>query len=80
VTVDELRTLFVGQVLTIPQFPGRTPEPTSIPEPEVTEEPIETPTEEPTLPEETPILEELTPTPFEDIGGAVETATPEGGG
>ena len=79
VTVDELRTLFVGQVLTIPQFPGRTPEPTSIPEPEpeVTEEPIE-PTEAP--PEETPVPEEITPTPFEDIGGAVETATPEGGG
>jgi LysM repeat protein len=81
-TVDELRTLYVGQILTIPQFPGRTIEPTSIPEPEVTEEPIEVPTEEPTEapPEETPIPEELTPTPFEDIGGAVETATPEGGG
>jgi LysM repeat protein len=80
-SVDDLRTLFVGQILTIPQFPGRTPEPT-IPEPEVTEEPIEVPTEEPTEapPEETPILEELTPTPFEDIGGGVETATPEGGG
>ena len=79
-TVDELRVLFVGQVLTIPQFPGRTPEPTSIPEPEpeVTEEPTEEPTQAP--PEETPVLEELTPTPFEDVGGAVETATPEGGG
>lgn len=82
ITVDELRTLFVGQVLTIPQFPGREPVPTSIPEPEVTEEPIEVPTEEPTAEpvEETPIPEELVPTPFEDFGGAVETATPEGGG
>lgn len=83
-TVDELRTLYVGQVLKIPQFPGRTPEPTSIPEPEpaVTEEPVEEPTEPPpeeAPPEETPIPEEIAPTPFEDIGGGVETATPEGG-
>lgn len=72
--VDELRTLYVGQVLKIPQFPGRTPVPTSTPEPQITEEPTQVP------PEETPILEELTPTPSEGTGAAVETATPEGGG
>jgi LysM repeat protein len=66
-TVDELRTLFVGQVLTIPQFAGRTPVPTSTPEP----------TEAPT---ETPQAAAPTATPVEGTGGAVETATPEGGG
>ena len=79
-TIDELRTLFVGQVLTIPLFPDRTPVPTSTPEPEPepTEVPTETPTEAP--PEETPQTEEPTATPVEDTGGTVETATPEGGG
>ena len=71
-TIDELRTLFVGQVLTIPQFPGRTPVPTSTPEPE--QEPTEAPTEAP--PEETPQIEEPTATPVEGTGDAVETATP----
>ena len=75
-TIDELRTLFVGQVLTIPQFPGRTPVPTSTPEPEP--EPTETPTEAP--PQETPETAEPTATPVEETGGAVETATPEGEG
>ena len=75
-TIDELRTLFVEQVLTIPQFPDRTPVPTSTAEPEP--EPTETPTEAP--PEETPQTEEPTATPVEETGGAVETATPEGGG
>jgi len=75
-TIDELRNLFVGQVLTIPQFPGRTPVPTSTPEPEA--EPTEAPTEAP--PEETPQTVEPTATPVEGTGGAVETATPEGGG
>jgi LysM repeat protein len=74
-TVDELRTLFVDQVLTIPQFAGRTPVPTSTPEPELTA--TEVPTEVP--PEETPAVEP-TATPVEGTGGAVETATPEGGG
>jgi len=79
-TIDELRTLFVGQVLTIPQFPGRTPVPTSEPEPELapTEVPTEAPTEAP--PEETPQTEEPTATPVEETGGTVETPTPEGGG
>jgi LysM repeat protein len=71
-TIDELRTLFVGQVLTIPQFTGRTPVPTSTPGPELT------PTE--VSPEETPPTLEPTATPVEGTGGAVETATPEGGG
>jgi len=71
-TIDELRTLFVSQVLTIPQFPGRTPVPTSTPEAEP--EPTEAPTEAP--PEETPQIEEPTATPVEGTGDAVETATP----
>jgi LysM repeat protein len=75
-TIDELRTLFVGQVLTIPQFPDRTPVPTSTPEPEA--QPTEAPTEAP--PEETPQTVEPTATPVEGTGGAVETATPEGQG
>jgi LysM repeat protein len=75
-TIDDLRTLFVGQVLTIPQFPGRTPVPTSTSEPELT--PTEVPTEVP--PEETPPTVEPTATSIEGTGGAVETATPEGGG
>jgi LysM repeat protein len=82
-TIDDLRTLFVGQVLTIPQFPGRTPEPTSTPEPELapTEVPTESPGEAPTEapPEETPQTEEATATPVEEGGGVVETPTPEGG-
>jgi LysM repeat protein len=82
-TIDDLRTLFVGQVLTIPQFPGRTPEPTSTPEPELppTEVPTEVPGEAPTEapPEETPQTEEATATPIEEGGGVVETPTPEGG-
>lgn len=69
-TIDELRTLFVGQILIIPQFPGRTPVPTSTPEPELE------PTEEP--PEETP--ETVEATPVEETGDAVETPTPEGEG
>jgi LysM repeat protein len=79
-SIDELRTLFVGQVLTIPQFPDRTPVPTSTPEPEP--EPAEVPTEAPTEvpPEETPEFVEPTATPVEETGGAVETATPEGEG
>ena len=64
-TIDELRTLFVGQVLTIPQFPGRTPVPTTVPEPEPE------PTEEP--PGETP--GEVGVTPVEGTG-VVETPTP----
>jgi LysM repeat protein len=78
-TIDDLRTLFVGQVLTIPQFLGRTPEPTSEPEPELapTEVPSEAPTEAP--PEETPQTEEATATPVEEGSGVVETPTPEGG-
>ena len=72
-TIDELRTLFVGQVLTIPQFTGRTPVPTSTSEPEPTEAPTEAPTE-------TPPTVEPTATPVEGTGGAVETATPQGGG
>jgi LysM repeat protein len=68
-TIDELRTLFVGQVLTVPQFTGRTPVPTSTSEPEPTEAPTETPQ-----------TVEATPTPVEGTGGAVETATPQGGG
>jgi LysM repeat protein len=75
-TIDELRTLFVGQVLTIPQFPDRTPVPTSTAEPEAV--PTEAPTEAP--PEETPQTLEPTATPVEGTGGAVETATPEGEG
>ena len=75
-TIDELRVLFVGQVLAIPQFPGRTPVPTSTPEPEP--EPTEAPTEAP--PEETPQTIEETATPVEGTGGAVETATPEAEG
>jgi LysM repeat protein len=67
-TIDELRTLFVGQVLTIPQFSGRTPVPTGTSEPKPTEAPTETP---PTV--------EPTATQVEGTGGAVETATPEGG-
>lgn len=49
-TIDELRTLYVGQILKIPQFPGRTAPPTTVPapEPEPTEEPIEQPPAEPT--------------------------------
>jgi LysM repeat protein len=77
-TIDDLRSLFVGQVLKIPQFPGRTPVPTSIPEPEPTEVPTEVPTEAP--PEETPETVEPTATPIEEGGGVVETPTPEGGG
>jgi LysM repeat protein len=75
-TIDGLRSLFVGQVLTIPQFPGRTPVPTSTPEPELTatEVPTEVPAEE-TLPTVEP-----TATPVEGTSGIVETATPEGGG
>jgi LysM repeat protein len=69
-TIDQLRTLYVGQVLLIPQFPGRTPAPTSTPEPEP--EPTEAP------PEETP--ETVEPTPVEESGGAMETPTPEGEG
>jgi LysM repeat protein len=72
-TIDELRTLFVGQVLTIPQFAGRTPVPTSTPEPKPTEAPTEAPTK-------TPQTVEATPTPVGGTGGAVETATPQGGG
>ena len=71
ITIDDLRTLFVGQVLTVPQFPGRTPVPTSTPEPEAT------PTNAPT---ETPQTSEATATPVEGTGGAAETATPEGEG
>lgn len=70
-SIDELRTLFVGQILTIPQFPDRTPVPTSTPEPEpVIEEPTEMPTEEPIEepPAETP--QPVEPTP------AVETPIP----
>jgi LysM repeat protein len=67
-TIDELRTLFVGQVLKIPQFPDRTPVPTSTPapEPEPTEQPVEVPTEVPTEqpPQETPGPVE--PTPVEE--------------
>jgi LysM repeat protein len=75
-TIDGLRTLFVGQVLVIPQFPGRTPVPTSIPEPEPvpTEEVVEEPTEEPA---EEPPPEPVESTPVEEPGGAVETETPE---
>lgn len=65
-TIDELRTLFVDQILIIPQFPGRTPVPTSTPEPE------------PEPPEETPETVEVTP--VEETGDAVETPTPEGEG
>jgi LysM repeat protein len=75
-TIDELRTLFVGQVLSIPQFPDRTPVPTSTlaPEPEPTEVPIEEPpVEEP--PQETP--EPVEPTPVVEVPGVVETAIPE---
>jgi len=77
-TIDELRVLFVGQVLTIPQFTDRTPVPTSPPEPEPTEAPTAAPTEAP--PEETPQTIEATATPVEGAGGAAETATPEGEG
>ena len=80
-TIDELRTLFVGQVLKIPQFPGRTPEPTLEPEPEPTEVPTEEPIEEPTEapPEEIP--EVVEPTATVEEGGVIEdTPTPEGGG
>jgi len=73
-TIDELRVLFVGQVLTIPQFTDRTPVPTSPPEPEPTEAPTEAPAEE------TPQTIEATATPVEGAGGAAETATPEGEG
>jgi LysM repeat protein len=81
-TIDELRVLFVGQVLTIPQFTDRTPVPTSPPEPEPTEAPTAAPTEAPTEapPEETPQTIEATATPVEGNGGAAETATPEGEG
>ena len=75
-TIDELRVLFVGQVLKIPQFPGRTPVPTSVSEPAA--EPTEEPTEAP--PEETPETIEPTATLEEGTGGEPETATPEGGG
>ncbi len=68
-TINELRSLVVGQVLTIPQFSGRTPVPTSTPEPEATA--TEAPTEVPV--EETP---EATATPVEGTGGGVETPTP----
>ena len=68
-TIDELRSLVVGQVLTIPQFSGGTPVPTSTPEPEATA--TEAPTEVPV--EETP---EATATPVEGTGGGVETPTP----
>lgn len=57
-TIDELRTLFVGQVLKIPQFPGRAPVPTSTPAPQPTEVPVEVPTELP--------LEEPTEGPVEE--------------
>ena len=76
-TIDELRVLYVGQVLVIPQFPGREPEPTSVPEPEPTEEPIAEPIEEPPEePVEEPPPEPVEPTPVEGTGGTVETATP----
>ena len=75
-TIDDLRTLFVGQVLTIPQFSGRTPVPTSTLEPEA--QPTEAPTEAP--PTETPQTAAPTATQVEGTGGAVETPTPGGGG
>ena len=93
-TVDELRTLFVGQVLTIPQFPDRTPEPAVEPEPEPTEVPTEVPPEEPVevptevppevptevLPEEVPPeVVEPTAAPIEEGGPIEEVPTPEGG-
>ena len=69
-TIDELRTLFVGQILTIPQFADRPPVPPTIPEPEP--EPTEGPTGEP--PGETPGEVEVTPAEGPDV---VETLTPE---